>query len=169
MPLSFYFWQACGLIISGLLFLWLSRNEQLDWLISNYWFDPVSQSFPWEHNYWLDLLNHRLLKITLISTAVAGLLWGIYRRNSRLITTMLLFGVGPLVIGILKATSAHSCPWDLVEYGGKALGYVLMGTAQGRGIASPAVMPPAVLPLWHYFSCFTQNNHGWRHGAGWPL
>ncbi|CNH65960.1 membrane protein [Yersinia aldovae] len=129
LPLSFYFWQAFGLIISGLLFLWLSRNEQLDWLISNYWFDPVSQSFPWEHNYWLDLLNHRLLKITLISTAVAGLLWGIYRRNSRLITTMLLFGLGPLVIGILKATSAHSCPWDLVEYGGKAFSYVLMGTA----------------------------------------
>lgn len=54
---------------------------------------------------------------------------GIYRRNGRLVTTALLFGLGPLVIGILKATSAHSCPWDLVEYGGKALNYVLMDTA----------------------------------------
>ncbi|MFV8757683.1 phosphoesterase, partial [Yersinia enterocolitica] len=40
LPLSFYFWQVFALVISGLLFLWLSRDEQLDWLISNYWFDP---------------------------------------------------------------------------------------------------------------------------------
>lgn len=129
LPLSFYFWQVFGLLISGLLFLWLSRNEQLDWFISNYWFDPVGQNFPWENNYWLDLLNHRLLKLSIISAAVVTLLWGIYRRNGRLVTTMLLLGIGPLVIGILKATSAHSCPWDLVEYGGKSLSYVLMGTA----------------------------------------
>ncbi|RXA98329.1 phosphatase PAP2 family protein [Yersinia sp. 2105 StPb PI] len=129
LPLSFYFWQVFGLLISGLLFLWLSRNEQLDWLISNYWFDPVGQNFPWENNVWLDLLNHRLLKQAIISAAIVTLLWGIYRRNWRLITTMLLLGVGPLVVGILKATSAHSCPWDLVEYGGKSFSYVLMGTA----------------------------------------
>ncbi|AYW93831.1 phosphatase PAP2 family protein [Yersinia pseudotuberculosis] len=129
LPLSFYFWQVFGLLLVGLLFLALSRSEQLDWLISNYWFDPVGQNFPWEHNKWLDLLNHRLLKMALIATAIAALLWGIYRRNGRLVTTALLFGLGPLVIGILKATSAHSCPWDLVEYGGKALNYVLMDTA----------------------------------------
>ena len=110
LPLSFYFWQVLGLVLSGSLFLWLSSNEQLDWFISNYWFDPVGQNFPWENNYWLDLLNHRLLKITIISTAVMALLWGIYRRNGRLITTMLLFGIGPLVVGVLKAFSAHSCP-----------------------------------------------------------
>lgn len=128
LPLSFYFWQVLGLVLSGSLFLWLSSNEQLDWFISNYWFDPVGQNFPWENNYWLDLLSHRLLKITIISTAVMALLWGIYRRNGRVITTMLLFGIGPLVVGVLKAFSAHSCPWDLVEYGGKAISYVLMGT-----------------------------------------
>lgn len=135
LPLSFYFWQVFALVISGLLFLWLSRDEQLDWLISNYWFDPASQHFPWENNYWLDLLNHRLLKITIISAAVVTLLWGLYRRNKRVVTTMLLFGIGPLVIGVLKATSAHSCPWDLVEYGGKSLSYVLMGTVPvGAGL-----------------------------------
>ncbi|ATM95235.1 membrane protein [Yersinia frederiksenii] len=129
LPLSFYFWQVFGLLISGLLFLWLSRDEQLDWFISNYWFDPIDQHFPWENNYWLDLLNHRLLKLSIISAAIIALMWGIYRRNGRLVTTMLLLGIGPLVIGMLKATSAHSCPWDLVEYGGKSLNYVLMGTA----------------------------------------
>lgn len=129
LPLSFYLWQVFGLTISGLVFLWLSRNEQLDLLISGYWFDPKTQSFPWEHNYWLDLFNHRLLKITIISAAVCSLFWGVYRRNIRLVVTTLLIGVGPLVIGILKSTSAHSCPWDLVEYGGKAVSYILMDTA----------------------------------------
>jgi membrane-associated PAP2 superfamily phosphatase len=29
-------------------------------------------------------------------------------------------GLGALVVGVLKSMSHHSCPWDLVEYGGKA-------------------------------------------------
>lgn len=75
LPLSFYFgkfWAVTG----WSTLLALSRSEQLDWLISNYWFDPVGQNFPWEHNKWLDLLNHRLLKMALIATAIAALLWG---------------------------------------------------------------------------------------------
>lgn len=171
LPLSFYFWQVFGLLLVGLLFLALSRSEQLDWLISNYWFDPVGQNFPWEHNKWLDLLNHRLLKMALIATAIAALLWGIYRRNGRLVTTALLFGLGPLVIGILKATSAHSCPWDLVEYGGKALNYVLMDTAH-------RVLALVTVSWWSCFQrfcghgtvfCFTPNAHGWRCCVGSPV
>ena len=62
LPASFYRWQVFGLLISGLLFLWLSRSEQLDWAISNLWYDPASGHFPWQNNDWLDLINHRLLK-----------------------------------------------------------------------------------------------------------
>jgi hypothetical protein len=29
------------------------------------------------------------------------------------------------VVGVLKSVSHHSCPWDLVEYGGKAMSYPL--------------------------------------------
>lgn len=157
LPLSFYFWHVFGLLLIGLLFLGLSRHEQLDGFISNYWFDPIKQNFPWEHNGWLDILNHRLLKITIITAAVAALLWGIYQRNGRLVTTALLLGVGPLVVGVLKAISAHSCPWDLVEYGGKALGYVLMDTAPvgaGPGHCFPgghASSGFAVMPLFFLF------------------
>lgn len=63
----------------------------------------------------------------MIVGAVLTLFWGIYRRSARLIVTMLLIGIGPLVVGILKATSAHSCPWDLIEYGGKAMSFPLFG------------------------------------------
>ncbi len=128
LPASFYRWQAFGLLVTALLFIWLSRNEQLDWAVSHYWYDAASQRFPWQNNYWLDLINHRLLKISVIAGAVLTLLWGIYRRNARLIVAMLLIGIGPLVVGILKATSAHSCPWDLLEYGGKAMSFPLFGT-----------------------------------------
>ncbi|WP_261281196.1 phosphatase PAP2 family protein [Serratia fonticola] len=128
LPASFYRWQAFGLMMAALLFIWLSRNEQLDWAISNYWYDAASQRFPWQNNYWLDLINHRLLKISVIAGAVLALFWGIYRRNARLIVAMLLIGIGPLVVGILKATSTHSCPWDLLEYGGKAMSFPLFGT-----------------------------------------
>jgi len=128
LPTSFYRWQAFGLMVAALLFIWLSRNEQLDWAISNYWYDAASQRFPWQNNYWLDLINHRLLKISVIAGAVLALFWGIYRRNARLIVAMLLIGIGPLVVGILKATSVHSCPWDLLEYGGKAMSFPLFGT-----------------------------------------
>lgn len=128
LPASFYRWQAFGLMMAALLFIWLSRNEQLDWAISNYWYDAASQRFPWQNDYWLDLINHRLLKISVIAGAVLALFWGIYRRNARLIVAMLLIGIGPLVVGILKATSTHSCPWDLLEYGGKAMSFPLFGT-----------------------------------------
>lgn len=128
LPASFYRWQAFGLLVTALLFIWLSRNEQLDWAVSHYWYDAASQRFPWQNNYWLDLINHRLLKISVIAGAVLTLLWGIYRRNARLIVAMLLIGIGPLVVGILKATSAHSCPWDLLEYGGKAMSFPLFVT-----------------------------------------
>ncbi|HIE4236914.1 TPA: phosphatase PAP2 family protein [Serratia marcescens] len=127
LPASFYRWQVFGLLISGLLFLWLSRNEQLDWAIGNFWYDAASEHFPWQNNYWLDLINHRLLKQIVIVGAVLALFWGIYRRSARLIVSMLLLGIGPLVVGILKATSAHSCPWDLIEYGGKAMSFPLFG------------------------------------------
>ncbi|MBU3891522.1 phosphatase PAP2 family protein [Serratia rubidaea] len=124
---SFYRWQVFSLIVSGLLFLWLSRDESLDWAISNSWFDSASGHFPWQHNAWLDAINHRLLKIGVIAASGLALLWGIYRRHARLILCMALVGVGPLVVGILKSTSAHSCPWDLVQYGGQAMSYPLFG------------------------------------------
>lgn len=83
LPASFYRWQVFGLLISGPVFLWLSRNEQLDWAISNSWYDPASGHFPWQNNYWLDLINHRLLKQIVIVGAVLTLFWGIYRRSAR--------------------------------------------------------------------------------------
>ena len=61
-------------------------------------------------NRWLDLINHRLLKDIVIVIGVALLLAGLIRRQPRWVLVALLIGVGSLAVGVLKATSAHSCP-----------------------------------------------------------
>ena len=125
LPRRFYLIQLILLTVTGLAFTWISRNEVWDFALTRMWFDPVSQQFPWKENVWLDLINHRLAKDTVIAVAVIALLTGAIRRNGRLVLVALLTGVGPLVVGILKATSAHSCPWDLIEFGGKAVSWPL--------------------------------------------
>jgi membrane-associated PAP2 superfamily phosphatase len=125
LPRSFYLYQALGLTICGAIFFWLSRTERLDRLLTGYWYDAASRSFPWRDNRWLALFNHQLLKDVIIAAAVILLLRGIFRRRPRATMVALLMGLGALSVGILKATSYHSCPWDLVEYGGQAVGYPL--------------------------------------------
>ena len=95
---------------------------------------------------------------------------------------MLLIGIGPLVVGILKATSAHSCPWDLIEYGGKAMSFPLFGAVPalpGPGRCFPgghASSGFAVMALFFLFypqrprgTVVLVRRHCARHGDGlWP-
>lgn len=127
LPGHFYLKQFVLLILSAMVFIWLSRSESIDMALTRLWFNPLTQQFPWKDNHWLDLINHHLLKQTVIAGGILLLLAGVVRRQPRWILVALLMGIGPLVVGVLKATSAHSCPWDLVEFGGKALSYPLFG------------------------------------------
>ncbi|ERK18455.1 putative membrane protein [Pantoea sp. AS-PWVM4] len=127
-PLSRRFYAINFILLAFLasVFLLWSRHESLDIAISQFWFDPLTQRFPWQHNRWLDLINHRLLKDAIIIGGVVMLLRGIQIRDGRRVLVALLLGLGPLVIGILKAHSAHSCPWDLAMFGGKAANFTLL-------------------------------------------
>lgn len=127
LPLRFYGGQLLTLVLLAAVFSWLSRDEGLDRLMTGYWFDAASQHFPLKDNALLDLINHRLAKYLIIALAACTLLYGAYRRNARLVTAALLMGLGALVVGALKAVSHHSCPWDLLEYGGDAVSYPLFG------------------------------------------
>ncbi|EOV8971937.1 phosphatase PAP2 family protein [Cronobacter turicensis] len=127
LPLRFYVGQLALLTALGVLFTWLSRTETLDRWLTQMWFDAATGDFPWQDNHWLDLLNHRLAKYCAIAVAVGSLLYGVIRRHPRWVMVAVLMGLGAAVVGILKAISHHSCPWDLVEYGGKALSYPLFG------------------------------------------
>ncbi|MEG1209717.1 MAG: phosphatase PAP2 family protein [Leclercia sp.] len=129
LPVRFYGYQLLTLLVLAAVFTWLSRDETLDRVLTAYWFDAASQHFPLQHNALLDLLNHRLAKYVTIALAAVTLLYGAFRRNAQLVTGALMMGLGTLVVGLLKAISHHSCPWDLVEYGGKALSYPLFDAA----------------------------------------
>lgn len=122
----FYAINLILLAIMALAFLWWSRHESLDIAISQRWFDPLTRRFPWQHNRWLDLINHRLMKDVIIAGAVLLLLRGLLQRDARRVLVALLFGMGPLVVGMLKAHSAHSCPWDLALFGGNAASFPLL-------------------------------------------
>ncbi|MEW7311611.1 phosphatase PAP2 family protein [Buttiauxella gaviniae] len=128
LPLRFYLYQFLSLFLLALVFTWLSRDEGLDHLLTGYWFDAATHSFPLQKDRLLDLINHRLIKQIVIAAGVICLLYGIIRRQPRPVLVAVLFGLGALTVGILKATSHHSCPWDLVEYGGKAISYPLFST-----------------------------------------
>lgn len=127
-PLSLHFYvkQFVLLALSALFLIWLSRNETWDLAISHLWYDPLTQRFPWKDNGWLDVINHRLLKDLVIVGGIILLLAGMIRRQWNWVQVALLMGLGPLVVGILKHSSGHSCPWDLVEFGGHAVSYRLL-------------------------------------------
>lgn len=147
LPPRFYGYQLFVLIALAVVFTWLSRDEALDRWITGFWYDAATQSFPLQKNHLLDLLNHRLAKYIAIALGAAALFYGAYKRNARLVTAALLMGLGALVVGLLKSMSHHSCPWDLVEYGGKAVSYPLFSSPRRKAAldaVSPAAMPPAV-------------------------
>jgi len=128
LPNRFYGYQLIALLILAALFSWLGRDETLDRLLTGYWYDAALHTFPLKQNVLLDVLNHRLAKYLTITLAAVTLLYGVWRRNPQLVVGALLMGLGTLVVGTLKAVSHHSCPWDLVEYGGDAVSFPLFGT-----------------------------------------
>lgn len=127
LPPRFYGYQLLALAITGLLFFWFSGNESIDRVLTNYWFDPALHQFPWKDNVLLDAVNHRLAKYLVIAAGIIVLFAGLIRRHHRLVTVAILMGAGALVVGLLKAVSHHSCPWDLMDYGGQAVSWPLFG------------------------------------------
>lgn len=158
---KFYLSQVAYLCLAGIFCFWFSRQGVLDHEISNFWFDPVSRSFPLENNYWLELINHQMLKYIVIIIAVGLLVMGVVKRRVDYITTAILIGLGSAVVGILKSVSHHSCPWDLVEYGGKAIEYPLLRTANyfdGPGRCFPGGHASGGFSLMALFFLFYPKN-----------
>lgn len=156
---SFYRIQLCILSILAIAFLWVSRDQSMDLYLSDMWFDPISKTFPLRDNYWLELINHQLLKYMVIAISAGLLIYGAYQKNAELIITAILIGLGSATVGFLKSWSTHSCPWDIVRYGGQAIEYPLLSATsafQDQVIASLADTPPVDLVSLHYsFFSFT--------------
>jgi len=156
-PKRFYRIQLLMLSILAAVFFWLSRSQILDFYLSDMWFDPVSNTFPLENNFWLEVINHQILKYLVILIAVGLLIYGTYQKNAELIITAILIGLGSATVGLLKSWSAHSCPWDLVRYGGQAIEYPLLSTTSafpGSGHCFPGGHASGGFSLLAFFFLF---------------
>lgn len=133
--------HVIGLILSGLLFTWISRDGTLDFRFTQLFYDPVAHVFPLKNAPYLVFLGHTVLKYLTSLGLIIGILLAIisgrvpllrpWRRA--LITFCVMASCSALLVVLLKDTSVHACPWDLAMYGGDAQWYPLFDRI-GAGI-----------------------------------
>lgn len=121
--------QYCLLALTAVILIWMSRDGRIDAWFTAPWFDPQTNSFPLQNNRWLELINHRAAKDIVFAFCASVLLRGLWTRNRRLLLIWLMMAAGALTVSLLKAFSTHSCPWDLLQYGGKAQEFLLLNSA----------------------------------------
>lgn len=126
---TFFLRQCCLLTLAAVILIWISRDGRLDAWFTAPWFDPETNRFPLQNNRWLDLINHQAAKYIIFAFCAIVLLRGLWTRNRRLLLIWLMMAAGALTVSLLKAYSAHSCPWDLLQYGGKAQEFLLFNAA----------------------------------------
>ncbi|MDW6005260.1 phosphatase PAP2 family protein [Vibrio mangrovi] len=124
----FYLQQAGILFVLAAVFFVLSRYRPFDLYFSDLWFDPQINRFPLTENYWLEVVNHHYVKYFVIAIATGTLILGIIQKKFHWIAIALIMASGPAIIGLLKSFSHHSCPWDLIRYGGSGHEYPLLGS-----------------------------------------
>lgn len=103
------------------------------WLV-DYYYSGAAHGFPWRHDALFEALTHDVLRAVLdvVPVAVLGLLlasrwspalvtellpapWHRPRVLAYLLVAML---AGPALIGLLKNSTSHPCPWSMLDYGG---------------------------------------------------
>ena len=125
-----------GLLLSGLLFTWMSRNGAVDFWAANLFFDSATQQFPLRISHGLDFWGHTVLKaITVwawalcIVLAIASNWLALLRPWRRVLTVFVVMaGAAAFVVQTLKGASVHSCPWDINTFGGHAMWFPLFET-----------------------------------------
>lgn len=125
-----------GLVLTGLLFTWISRNGTLDFAVANLFFDNATQQFPLRISHALDFWGHTVLKaitvwawVLCIGLAIVSNWIAILKPWRRLLTVFVVMaGVAAFVVQTLKGASVHSCPWDIITFGGQALWFPLFET-----------------------------------------
>lgn len=126
--------HLAALTILGLLLILLSRDGRIDFALERMFFDDRSATFPLRDLPLLATYGHTWLKnavtlawIACMPLAIASL-WSQTLRGWRtaLFRFVLFAGVAALIVQTLKGGSAHSCPWDLVQFGGTAYWFPLL-------------------------------------------
>ncbi len=114
----------------------MSDYSGLDVWLENHYFDSSRGIFPWRELHWFEALSHggpRSVLFFLVGLNVVTLLLAWlspatlqqilppFWRRPRVLGYLLAASLaGPLMVGLLKKTTTHPCPWNLDLYGGQA-------------------------------------------------
>lgn len=112
--------NLCFLAVTGFFLAWLSRDGAIDFAVSRFFFDPVAGAFPFKDAPLFASGGHTGLKWLVLSVWLfaAAAAASMRQWRSPLVFFCLTVALTTLMVALLKMTSAHSCPWDLREFGG---------------------------------------------------
>lgn len=126
--LSFFEKSSLSFLILAaiLLYAFVPVAGTIDQLLALPFVDLQGKFFL-EQNWWLVHIGHIFLKNCIIAIAIAHIgLWLYFKKTKNPLQSSALFVVIAMaisisIIGVLKATSVHACPWSLIEVQGKVL------------------------------------------------
>lgn len=119
------FWWLAGLL--ALIFL-LARYTPLDHALTGLFYDAAARGFPLRDTTFWAVIMHTGLKYLSVAAWLALLAYWISLRGQRrrqplrraISFTLLVAPLAALAVSSLRALSAHSCPWELSQFGGAA-------------------------------------------------
>lgn len=141
--------RAAGLAIGGLA-LWLFSRSGLDLRIAALAYSPEQRAFPLRDAWLFAVVGHSGLKYAAVGLwcALLAVAAGAPRWRRIALHAWAGMTLAALAVAGLRELSAHSCPWDLVEFGGAAQWFPIFGVAP----AEPG--PGRCLPAAHASSGF---------------
>jgi membrane-associated PAP2 superfamily phosphatase len=110
------------------LLAWFASYSGLDRTVTDFFYDAEFARFPAHDSYWLELLGHRVAKMSIwviaLGTLTATFATERIRHNPHeqraIVIAVLAMALGPMMVSALKYSTSHHCPWDLRAYGGFA-------------------------------------------------
>lgn len=151
-------------VLSALLALWSNRWSDGDLITATWFFDAATGAFPLRRQWLLSAVLHDGLK-WLAVVVWLGLLagWSVLRlrgaaadQRGRLAFVLLASLLAVIAVNVVRAQSAHSCPWYLADFGGQGHFFRLLemrptepgpGKCLPSGHAATAFMWLALLPV----------------------
>lgn len=133
-----------------LLAIFISRQTDIDWLISSRFFDVSGGGFLLRDDpVWKGFLHDGLKRVSvilwlvLLGLAIKARLQGNRARYEPLVFVLVTSALAVCLNSLLRSFSLHSCPWNLREFGGQADYFRLLMTTP----ANPG--PGQCLPSGH--------------------
>lgn len=148
-----------GVLGAAALLIWLVFDRAgVDRWLTAFAYDGAARRFPLQHSWVLAKVGHDALKWAMLAFWVACLAWRPLRRGG------LYMALAAITVNLLKQASDHSCPWDLIEYGG--------GSGEGAGRCSPAAHPVVGFALFGLYFALRRERPRWARialAAAWII